>query len=290
MNHRLKTTIFKVLDVLPHSVGDHIYHNLQRFLQKNSLEEKIKANSVSFNTIKNILEKNAITLTGQKVLEIGSGWVPIMPYLLKYELGAAHVHTYDLNEHYNKQEITELNAHYNKKGHNLGELDDRGLPAFITYGPKTNVIAPEVLDGNDSQFVFSRFVLEHVPPDKIKAMHERFIQHLKRPFYVMHLISPSDHRAYGNSGLSYYDFLKYSEEEWNRIQTRFDYHNRLRLPQYLKIFEGLGYEVVSLRYDGAAAGTEKYRKFKALNIHEDFKRYTEEELLAGSIDILLKYS
>ena len=109
-----------------------------------------------------------------------------------------------------------------------------------------------------------------------------------RSYSILHMISPSDHRAYTDKSLSYYDFLKYSKDEWKKQHTKFDYHNRLRLPDYINIFKEAGYEVVSLDYDTCDKNSEKYQKFKELTLHEDYKDYTEEELLAGSINVLLK--
>jgi hypothetical protein len=103
----------------------------------------------------------------------------------------------------------------------------------------------------------------------------------------IHLISPSDHRAYSDSSLSLYDFLKYSNEEWDSIQTKFDYHNRIRLPQYLQLFEK-NFEIVSLEFDSCKEGSEQHRKFKKFKINELYENYSDEELTAGSIAILLK--
>jgi hypothetical protein len=35
-------------------------------------------------------------------------------------------------------------------------------------------------------------------------------------------------------------------------------------------------------------GSKGYEKFKELKIHEDFKKYSDQELMAGSVNILLK--
>ena len=78
--------------------------------------------------------------------------------------------------------------------------------------------------------------------------------------------------------------------EWNKIQTKFDYHNRLRLPDYLEIFKKSGFEVLYVEHDTAKDNEEKYKKFKELKIHPDFKKYSEEELTAGSINVMLKKS
>ena len=104
---------------------------------------------------------------------------------------------------------------------------------------------------------------------------------------MLHLISPSDHRAYSDSSLSLQDFLKYSEEEWDKVQTKFDYHNRLRLPHYLKILSE-DFEVLYFEHDKIDINSDSYKKFKKLSIHRDFSGFSDQELMAGSINILLK--
>ena len=135
--------------------------------------------------------------------------------------------------------------------------------------------------------MLSRFVLEHVPPHILQDIHDFLFSNLKSGSHILHLISPSDHRAYSDASLSLQDFLKYSEEEWNNIQTKFDYHNRLRLPQYLELFKN-DFEILFFEHDVINYESESFKKFEKLKIHNDFARYTDQELMAGSVNILLK--
>jgi hypothetical protein len=124
--------------------------------------------------------------------------------------------------------------------------------------------------------------LEHIPPADLEAIHHQAFGYLDKKSFIIHQISPSDHRAYTDKGLSLWDSLKYSQQEWDRIQTRFDYHNRLRLPQYLAIFKKCGFEVKYLKFSGAS-GSQKLPE----KIHPDFARFPTEELTAGSITVIL---
>lgn len=290
MNHKTKSLIFKTLNVLPNSLGYGIYHQLQKFLNRNSVNFKIKTNDRSFKEAMLILEKEGIDLEDKTVLELGSGWAPIIPYFFTHFADVARVATYDINEHYDSKTIAKLNAYY-KSNYQIDIASENGkyaLPSNVTYYPKTNLADENTKLNEHIDLVFSRFVLEHIPPEDLLKIHQSFAKILPKSAYILHMISPSDHRAYNDKSLSYYDFLKYSPKEWKQHHTKFDYHNRLRLPNYLEIFEKAGYEVVSLDYDTCDKNSEKYRKFKELTLHKDFQEYTEEELLAGSINILLK--
>ena len=235
MNHKLKTTIFKALDLLPNALGYLIYHKLQEATSKLKIEDKIKSTENSYNVIKKILSVHNIHIENKTIIEIGSGWAPILPYLLVYEAKVKKVFTYDKNKHYQKKAIKQLNkifkVKYTKTNNSVTESILNENVEYFPYSDVTNGLL------SDADLVISRFVLEHVSPKDIEGMHLSFSDKLKKGTYILHLISPSDHRAYSDKTLSLYDFLKYNQHEWDTIQTKFDYHNRLRLPQYLNIFK-----------------------------------------------------
>ena len=286
--HQLKTVVLKALDILPKKLGFYFYYKIQSKSFK-TISKFVAPNKASYEKIDSILTENGIQLKNKTILEIGSGWLPLLAYFLKIEGKADKVYTYDINKHYQQKNLDKcyeyMSAHYKT---NI-ELTDKGgfkLPDFIEYHPFTNVINAEL--STDIDVVVSRFVLEHVTPGDLVAINEKLYNSLPDNVYILHLISPSDHRAHSDGSISLYDFLKYSKKEWDRIQTKFDYHNRLRLPNYLDIFKNAGFEVVYVEHDSAKDNAQKYKKYKELDIHSDFNKYSEEELTAGSINVLLK--
>jgi len=281
--HQKKTFVLQLLDKLPSSLGYLIYHLLQTNPLHN-INAKIKATSASLGKFNEILSKNDCKLKGQDVIEIGSGWLPIFPFLLKSKSDVNKIFTFDINEHYSKKRVLAITKQFDQLKYSSND-SKYCLPDFIEYHPKTNFINAEI--NKNVSVVFSRFVLEHVKPNDIFLMHKKIHKELKDGVKIIHHISPSDHRAYTDSSLSYYDFLKYSQSEWDKIQTKFDYHNRLRLPQYLEIFEKSGFKIIHLEHDHVDQTSEKYNKFKALKLHPDYSKFSEEEILAGSIFVLL---
>lgn len=284
--HKQKTLLFKGLDILPDKLGYYLYYKFQNLYGAKDLPFKIKSTASSFKTVRRILNAHEISLERKVCIEIGSGWLPIFPYLLLAEGKVEDVYTYDVNAHYNPSKIAKLNDHFVEQ-YQLDPSRFNGqykLHKNVHYFPKTSV---EDAPLEKVDLILSRFVLEHVPPLMIDSFHRTFTHGLSSGSYVLHLISPSDHRAYSDKSLSLYDFLKYSQQEWDEIQTKFDYHNRLRLPQYLKIFKE-HFEVIHVEYNSCKEESEQFQKFKKLNIHSDYQSYSEEELTAGSINVLLK--
>ena len=79
MNHKIKSLIFKSLDVLPNKIGYGIYHQLQKFLNRNSIHNKIKTNDRSVDEAMKILADANIERKNKVIFELGSGWAPIIP-------------------------------------------------------------------------------------------------------------------------------------------------------------------------------------------------------------------
>ena len=284
---RLKNTLFSFLEIFPGHIGDFIYHKVQEVFNKKDIDFYLNS---TFNTYKTFLDlTNAydIEITSKNLLEVGSGWHPLMPYWFIYFGKVNKVQTLDINRHYDKRKIEKLNQNFKERYNlNIVEADSRYcLPQEIEYFPDTNILN---FDLTNTNIVFTRFALEHIRPEVIEKMHTKFRNELEEGSYIIHFISPSDHRAFVDHNLSLQDFLKYSDEEWEKKCTRFDYHNRLRLPEYLKIFKNCNLKVVGLTYDKYEPNSQAIKRFENIRLDKKYRNYSLEELMAGSINIILK--
>lgn len=288
MNHKLKTMLFKSLTLLPNKVDDYCYHKIQSFFDKSTLEDRLKSVESTYFRLSKVLTNLNIDLKDKVVFEFGSGWFPSMPYFFKYKFEAKKVLTFDINEHFKKETVLALNGLFSKRYHSkiVSNPDNKyKLPDGVEYFPNYNIVKN---DFPDVDVVFSRYVLSHMNENDVDVLHKKMKTVLKKGTYVIHFISPSDLRQHNDSSLSLQDFLKYSKNEWNKIHTKYDYHNRLRLPQFLEIFKKYDYEIVHLEYESLKEGTPRYDLFKKVQLHEDYKKYSDEELTAGNIFVVLK--
>jgi len=288
MNHKFKTALFKTLALLPNKTDDYFYHKIQSFFDKSTLQSRLKSVESTYLRLVKVLNDLDIDLKDKTVFELGSGWFPSMPYFFRYKIGAKEIITVDVNEHFKKATVLELNNLFlNIYGCEVisGDRSKYGLPNEVKYLPNYNVVKQEL---PDVDFVFSRYVLSHMNENDVDELHHKMKTQLKKGTYIIHFISPSDLRQHTDNNLSLQDFLKYSKDEWNQIHTKFDYHNRLRLPQFLEIFNKYDYEVLHLDYESLYKGTKKYDLFKKVKLHEDFTKYSDEELTAGNILVVLK--
>lgn len=288
MNHKLKTILFKSLSLLPNRIDDYCYHKIQSFFDKLTLEDRLKSVEFTYIRLLTVVSDLNIDLKDKVVFEFGSGWFPSMPYFFKYKFEVKKVLTFDINEHFKKEKILELNTLFSKR-YNCDVLPSENnkykLPDGVTYFPNYNIVKE---DFPDVDVVFSRYVLSHMNEDDVDALHKKMKSQLKKVTLVIHFISPSDLRQHNDSSLSPQDFLQYSKDEWNKIHTKYDYHNRLRLPQFLEIFKRYDYEIIHLDYESLNQETKKYNLFKKVQLHEDYQKYSDEELTAGNIFLILK--
>jgi len=285
MNHKIKTLFFKTLSLFPNQIGYKLYYFFQNIKESKSFELKLRSAENTFNELIHVCNAVGIPLKNQTVLEIGSGWIPSLPYLFLFKAEVKKVLTYDINNHYQNKNLRKFHSLFEKKNNITIKLHNHSLPEQIEYFPNTDV---KHCKDTDVDLIFSRFVLEHINPRDISLMHKNFKENFKKGTHIVHFISPSDHRAYSDKSLSLQDFLKYSQEEWNKIQTKFDYHNRLRFSEYIKIFDSLNIDIIYQNHGVIKKDSSQYHLFKKLKLHKDYENFLEEDLLAGNIVIILK--
>ncbi len=223
-----------------------------------------------------------------RIVELGSGWYPVLPLLLVREFGAAQVCTFDISHHYSPariaraagemmQAVAEL-----REDTVLSEVAASGrLPDSIRYFPRTRIQDFRELPGGPADVAVSVSVLEYIPPYCIREILRASKQWLTPDALWFHLIGTSDDRARQDKSLHPLEFLKYGEKQWFRISgNRYGYKNRLRQPQYRSLFKEEGWRI---EWEAASIPKEAVTTLDRLRIHEDFRNFSTEELAAGSL-------
>jgi hypothetical protein len=159
------------------------------------------------------------------------------------------------------------------------------LPDCIRYYPLTWVQNVRELPGGPADLALSVSVLEYIPPDEICEILRISQQWLAPGALWFHLIGTSDDRARQDRALHPLDFLKYGEKQWLRISgNRYGYQNRLRQPQYRSLFEAAGWRV---EWESASFSKPAIATLDRVRIHDDFRKFSIEELSAGSLRFAL---
>ncbi len=262
MDWKLKAKIQNLVSLLPDFLSYSIYYWIQRNL--GSLKDS-KLNPTSrllagIETVKRIEQVDRSPI-GATFLEVGTGR-RINTILAFWLLGADKVITVDLNL-YLKEELVKADLNYIAR--NQSEI--KSLFGDIIFNDRLNIllefiqssyslrdllkflnieyIAPSDashlnLPDNYVDFHTSYTVLEHIPPEIIKAILKEGKRILKQDGLFVHCIDYSDHFSHSDKSLSPINFLQFSDDEWHKIAgNRYMYMNRLRHDDFINLFQNL---------------------------------------------------
>jgi hypothetical protein len=290
LNWIIKNTVQRVLGRIPAGVADPVYHCLQH-VQGMKLDVQAQRNFLA-GVVAASSEFRGRSLSSLRLVELGSGWFPVLPLLAVSEFGVPSVDTFDLNHHYSKARIAAaaraiqaavplLRSHAA-----LNDAAESGrLPASIYYHPRTRAETIRNLRNGPADLAVSHAVLESIPGEDIKAIHRASRHWMTSQGVWVHLIGPSDERSYQDKRLHPVDFLRYSEAEWQRLSgNRYAYKNRLRVSEYPPIFRAAGWKVLKENFSVSKKALSALPK---LPLHDDFKAFSPEELVAGRLHFVL---
>ena len=125
--------------------------------------------------------------------------------------------------------------------------------------------------------VYSNNTLEHIPPVEIKKILEESKKILNPDAIHLHRIDFSDHFSHIDQSISSCNFLKYSDRLHNLIAgNQFTYHNRLRVNDFIEIFESSGYKIIKLEKNIDLAALRLLDS--GFKLHKRFVQYKKEDL------------
>jgi SAM-dependent methyltransferase len=237
-------------------------------------------------------------LRGRDCLEIGTGWCPWLPLLLRVA-GAARIVTIDINPWLTvRTALNTTNAMLDRASRvaeAVGVPDAavrtaleaaRGATTLEEWLRALNIeyrccdLLLARLEGESFDAVFSSNVLEHVPPDALRAIHHESRRLLRAGGRVFHRFNPQDHFCGSDRSITGANFLQFSAEEWWWLGgSGLSYHNRLRCPQHRDLVTGCGFNVVMERTRPDARAREAIESGR-LAVHQDFAGFD----LAGLTD------
>jgi SAM-dependent methyltransferase len=250
-----------------------------------------------------------LPLEGRAFLEIGTGWHPLLPLLLSL-LGAGRVVTIDVNPWLTRSSLEEtlgavravaerVEADFGVPAARCRELADalaaraaKETPAAALRAARVEYARPvdarkTPFGDGEFDYVVSSNVLEHVPPEVIRAMVRESRRLLKPGGLNLHHVNPGDHFSF-DPRITSVNFLRYSPRAWHFIGgSGLAYHNRLRCVDYARLFEEAGFEVVyrEAEVDPAALAALAEGRVRP---HAAFDGYSAEELSEHVIDVFAR--
>lgn len=98
-------------------------------------------------------------------------------------------------------------------------------------------------------------VLEHVPAQTLPAYFARLLEVLEPGGFSVHQIDLVDHFYYFDPTTSPKQYYRYDDESWQRwFDSDVQYINRVQRPDWVALFDGAGFETVELQDVSEALG------------------------------------
>ncbi len=260
----LKAAIQGVISILPDSqrwnrvFQTRVTHstdlNDERFLAKWSQAERHIAD----------WEGNRGAFAGANVLELGTGWLPIVPVAMVLN-GAGRVMSVDKQDVLTHDcvvatldRIDRLIAAGAIRVRSTGALER--LHAVLQCAP-TRTARELLLDlgitcilGDARQLglpaasvdlFVSNNTLEHIPSDILSGILSEFARVASPRAIGSHHVDMADHYAHFDHSLSVYNFLRYSDGIWRLFNNRLQYQNRLRVNDFRALQRDAGWELIA---------------------------------------------
>ena len=231
-----------------------------------------------------------------EVLELGTGWYPIVP-LIFYLCKVGRVTSLDIRSWASKENhllaINRLLEWYDAGRlqpyiENIDEGRIEKLRQLATASEMVDVaeintligLRPVITDARNTSFDSNTFDLicsnntfEHIYPDILSAILLEFKRVIKSDGMMSHFIDLSDHFAHFDKSISIYNFLKFSPSQWKMIDNSIQPQNRLRWPDYLKMYSTLNIPVSNTQIRGGGID-----EVKAVTLDPTYHTYSLQDL------------
>lgn len=202
-----------------------------------------------------------ISVKGKTVVELGTGWLPILPLVYRMA-GAARVITVDQERLTDRHTFANairsiqhgLDREIRNTGVEPGLFDRTRLPAAASdlrsLCEQAQVELKSPFDFNDMptdscDIVASRTVLEHISESGLQRIFRSTKRILRAGGVMCHTIDMSDHREHLDKSISRVNFLKYRPWIWRLACADPQlYQNRLRRFEYETMLHELGFDIL----------------------------------------------
>jgi SAM-dependent methyltransferase len=298
MNWKAKGVVQKTLSLLPG--GPTCNYMLQRAFGQLKSDEMIhRTFEYDVTILFDRMARLDLDPAGSRVLEIGTGWLPTFPLSLALA-GFRQIYTVDLYPHLRegaiRRTLEALGKHLDDPAFTLFASRERVQQNFdklwrssaifpaadITYKAPCNASSTQWPSGS-MDLITSNNVFEHVPMPALIALFDEAKRLLRPGGHVLHCVNCGDHYAYADKSITQVNYLRFSEREWERWNNSFQYQNRLRPIDFIKVAESGGFRIESAEFRPNEACLAELQK---IVIAPEFSRYSKDQLASTSLTLI----
>jgi hypothetical protein len=247
--------------------------------------------------LQHFLELRPQQASGFRVLEIGTGWYPVVPVAL-YLCGAAQVWTFDIAPLLSRQRVQEVLARidqYERDG-KLQKLLPRRMPERIAELRKLTLNfgheAPQEflkrlsiefrvagaqntgLPAHSIDLFVSTGVLEYIPRPVLAEILAECRRLGSAAATQSHYLNLVDQYSYFDRSITPFNFLKFSNRRWSYFNSPLTWQNRLRISDYRALFSEAGYQIT---HESNSSGSPA--DLQSIQLAPEFQNYSTADLL-----------
>ncbi|MFZ1322262.1 MAG: class I SAM-dependent methyltransferase [Ignavibacteria bacterium] len=143
------------------------------------------------------------------------------------------------------------------------------------------------IQSNSIDFIISNATMEHIPQKDLPDIIKECYRILKPGGIMSNEIDYVDHYSYFDDSISVYNYLKFSGNEWKKLNPAIMYQNRMRHIDYIKIINETEFEILNVEPD--YPDDKETEQLKNLNLNEYYRNnYSLEELSIKKSKIVLR--
>jgi len=228
-----------------------------------------------------------------RCIEIGTGWYPVVP-LAFYLWGGHQLFSCDNRAHMSLGGLAETVKKFRLKiaageldhlnflpdristlnrwnAGNYKNLQDALLPFQLKYS--SNGLTGLGLAAGQSEIIFSNNTLGNVKEEELYKLLLNARNLLKPGGIMSHFIDLTDQSSHFDNSIGPFNFLKFSKKQWRWLSNDLLFQNRLRLKNYMEVFQALDMPIIEQIIQNESEGAI-FRQ----QLHADFSSYSTSEL------------
>jgi SAM-dependent methyltransferase len=232
----------------------YITHSLP--ISESDLSDKVDTINSHFNNFKRY--NRHIDPGNCKYYEFGTGYDLVIPIGIRM-FGFGELTCVDIRElvfpELINDSVKRLKNYSSKFYYNTGILDNLALFKRNNFRDvlkdsfKINYFAPSDarntdLKSNSIDFILSNATMEHIPKKDLPDILKECYRILKPGGIMSNVIDYRDHWSFFDNEISVYNYLQYSEKEFDKINPSIMYQNRMRHKDYMKIISEAGFKIL----------------------------------------------
>ena len=296
MNWKLKARVQKIISYFPNG------HKINYLFQKYVTKGVVLSDEYFYDRLEHAqrhigcYQKLVGSLKGANTLELGTGWYPVVP-LSNFLCGANKICSVDISQLTDKAKL-KVTIDYFIKAADAGKLQQyipylaerldflKSLFSDFDKLSYEEILAklnlrflvrdarhlPEFVDAS-IDLIHSNNTFEHVYIDVLSDILVEFKRLTKKGGMMSHFIDMSDHFAHSDPSITIYNFLQFSNKDWQRIDNSIQPQNRWRFKDFTKLYAELKIPVSETEVrPGSLADLAKVK------VHEEWADYSQAEL------------